>query len=73
LRDKVLAEFIIDLARKSGNEKDFKGKLDEVDADFTTSFISSLFNIIKKMLPPEEKHHFVPPSMPSADPAEEEE
>jgi ATP-dependent RNA helicase DHX8/PRP22 len=36
LRDKVLAEFIIDIARRSENEKDFKGKLDEVEADFTS-------------------------------------
>lgn len=55
LRDKIMAEFIIDLAKNSSSEKDFKMKLDENNAEFTSSFISSLYNIIKKMLPPEQK------------------
>jgi ATP-dependent RNA helicase DHX8/PRP22 len=35
IRDKTLAEFIIDLANKSTNEQEFKDKLNDFDADFT--------------------------------------
>ena len=51
IRDKVLAEFIIELARNSSDEKDFFRKLDEEDAEFTFSLASSLYNLITKMLP----------------------
>ena len=51
VKDKILAEFIIELGSQSASDKEFKQKLDEVDADFTEQFTNSLYNIIKKMLP----------------------
>lgn len=51
IRDKVLAEFIIELAKSSRDEKDFFRKLEEEDADFTFALASSLYNLISKMLP----------------------
>lgn len=51
VKDKALAEFIIHLGSQSKDEREFKSKLDGVDADFTDQFTNSLFNIIKKMLP----------------------
>ena len=51
IRDKVLAEFIIELARNSKDEKDFFRKLEEEEAEFTFALASSLYNLITKMLP----------------------
>jgi len=51
VKDKVLAEFIINLAKESGNEKEFFNKLEENGAEFTFSFVTTLYNLIQKMMP----------------------
>lgn len=53
IKDKTLAEFIIDLAKECNNEKQFIKKLEENEADFTFQFSTNLFNLINKMIPSE--------------------
>ena len=53
IRDKILAEYIINLCKGSASEKDFLMKLEDNDANFTSGFSSSLYNLINKMLPKE--------------------
>eukprot|EP01027_Heterolobosea_sp_BB2_P018965 GEZU01026652.1.p1 GENE.GEZU01026652.1~~GEZU01026652.1.p1 ORF type:complete len:1165 (+),score=380.96 GEZU01026652.1:84-3578(+) len=49
--DKVLAEFIVDLADKSNNVDNFRSQLVENGAEFPESFVLNLWNIINRMRP----------------------
>lgn len=51
LTDKVLAEFVIDLADKHPNAGSFNKALLENGAEFPESFVANLYNIIQKMRP----------------------
>lgn len=51
IEDSVLAEFIIDMAIKSDTEKSFSAALLAKGAEFEKTLITSLFRIIKSMLP----------------------
>ena len=51
LRDKTLAEFVLDLAKKSQTVMQFEDKLTEAGAEFSIELISNLYAIITKMLP----------------------
>ena len=51
LTDKVLAEFVIDLADKHSNISSFNKALLENGAEFPESFVANLYNIIQKMRP----------------------
>ena len=51
VRDKVLAEFIIELAKNSQDQNQFIKNLNDADAEFPLTLIEKLFSIIKKMLP----------------------
>lgn len=51
LTDKVLAEFVIDLADKHSNVGSFNKALLENGAEFPEAFVANLFNIIRKMRP----------------------
>ena len=47
----TLAEFIISMAEKSGNQAEFSANLKSNGADFSDSFIASLHKLIEKMSP----------------------
>lgn len=51
LTDKVLAEFVIDLADKHSTVSSFNKALLENGAEFPESFVANLYNIIQKMRP----------------------
>ena len=51
IRDKVLAEFILSLAKKSSSVMQFETKLGESGAEFSVELISTLYAMITKMLP----------------------
>ena len=51
VRDKVLAEFIIELAKNSQDQNQFIKNFNDADAEFPLTLIEKLFSIIKKMLP----------------------
>lgn len=51
LRNKDLTEYIIEIAKKTNNEKEFLKSLEEDEADFSQQFSSSLYILIQKMLP----------------------
>lgn len=55
LRNKDLTEYIIDVAKKTNNEKEFLKLLEEDEADFSQQFSSSLYILIQKMLPTQTK------------------
>lgn len=55
LTDKVLAEFVIDLADKHSNLGSFNKALLENGAEFPESFVANLYNIIQKMRPSKPK------------------
>jgi hypothetical protein len=46
--DKDLAEFLIHLARSSANVVVFNKKLQEAEAEYAQSFVSSLYDIVQK-------------------------
>lgn len=49
--DRDLAEFLIDMVDKSETLADFISKLAEIEAGFTDSFASVLFNLVRRMKP----------------------
>lgn len=51
LTDKVLAEFVIDLAEKHPSIATFNAALLENGAEFPEAFVANLYNIIQKMRP----------------------
>ena len=52
VKDKVLAEFVLDVAKKSSNVNDFEDKLNnEYEAEFSIDLINSIYSIVTKMLP----------------------
>ena len=51
IRDKVLAEFVLDLAKKSSTVMEFEKNLEENGAEFSIELISSMYALITKMLP----------------------
>jgi hypothetical protein len=51
IRDKVLAEFILDLAKSSTSVMKFEQKLADSGADFSSELVSTMFALITKMLP----------------------
>lgn len=51
IKDKVLAEFIIELVKKSNDQKSFEQELDLCEAELPADLITKLFSLIKKMLP----------------------
>ncbi len=51
LTDKVLAEFVIDLADKHSSIGDFNRALLENGAEFPEAFVANLYNIIQKIRP----------------------
>jgi hypothetical protein len=46
-----LAEFVVDLGQKAGNEADFKAALDKNGADFEMHLVEALYATIQRMLP----------------------
>lgn len=55
LDDKTLAEFVISLHEQSGSQKEFKGKLKEVGADFPVSVVENMDRLILNMHPKHKK------------------
>ncbi|KAJ3324084.1 DEAH-box ATP-dependent RNA helicase prp22 [Boothiomyces sp. JEL0866] len=53
--DKVLAEFIINLNRKSKDLQDFKKKLEGIGAEFPVSFIENIDRLIHTIMPKRKK------------------
>jgi hypothetical protein len=51
IRDKVLAEFILNLAKRSTSVMHFEQLLEENEADFSIELISTMYALITKMLP----------------------
>ena len=51
LKDKVLAEFILDLAKKSQNVDQFEKMLVENEADFSIELVNNLYATVTRMLP----------------------
>ena len=53
LKDKVLAEFILNLAKQSQGVDQFNAKLEENDAaeELGIDLINSIFSIVTKLLP----------------------
>jgi ATP-dependent RNA helicase DHX8/PRP22 len=51
LRDKVLAEFILSLARQSQTVTEFEAHLVENGAEFTIDLINSLYAMITRVVP----------------------
>ena len=51
IRDKTLAEFILDLAKASTSVMNFEKKLEENGAEFSIELISTMYALITKMLP----------------------
>jgi ATP-dependent RNA helicase DHX8/PRP22 len=51
IRDKVLAEFVLDLAKRSKTVMDFETQLEDNGAEFSIELISTLYALITKMLP----------------------
>lgn len=51
MNDKVLAEFIIDLAKRSNSYDEYKKSLDDNGANFNEQFSSNLYKLITKMDP----------------------
>ncbi|VDL60323.1 unnamed protein product [Hymenolepis diminuta] len=55
LEDKVLAEFVIHLAKKNNNFDTFKAALIKHDAEFSDALIASILRLVQKMLPKDTK------------------
>ncbi|CAH8483905.1 unnamed protein product [Schistosoma margrebowiei] len=55
LDDKVLAEFVIHLAKKNPTFEKFKSALEKKGAEFTDPLIASILRLVEKMLPKKEK------------------
>uniref|UniRef100_A0A5K3FG93 RNA helicase n=1 Tax=Mesocestoides corti TaxID=53468 RepID=A0A5K3FG93_MESCO len=51
LEDKVLAEFVIHLAKKNNSFDSFKNALLKHDAEFSDALIASILRLVQKMLP----------------------
>jgi len=51
IRDKVLAEFVLDLAKKSNSVMQFEKKLEDSGADFSAELVSAMYAMITKMMP----------------------
>jgi ATP-dependent RNA helicase DHX8/PRP22 len=68
LTDKVLAEFVIELADKSPNLTSFNKALLENGAEFPESFVANLYNIIQKMRPNKAKQQTTAPATDEPNP-----
>ena len=51
LKDKVLAEFILDIAKKCQNVDQFEKMLVENEADFSIELVNNLYATVTRMLP----------------------
>ena len=51
IRDKVLAEFVLALAKKSKTVMEFEQQLEVNGAEFSVELVSNMFALITKMLP----------------------
>ena len=51
ISDKVLAEFLVELAKKHDNPASFMSALEENDASWPEAFVHNLFTIIQRMTP----------------------
>ena len=51
LKDKVLAEFILDIAKKCQNVGQFEKMLVENEADFSIELVNNLYATVTRMLP----------------------
>jgi hypothetical protein len=51
IKDKILAEFILDLAKKSQNVKEFEQKLVENEAEFSIELVNTIYATVTRMLP----------------------
>lgn len=51
VKDKVLAEFILDIAKKSPTVSVFEKSLDEMEAGFSIELINNIYSIVTRMLP----------------------
>jgi len=51
IRDKVLAEFVLALAKKSKTVMEFEKQLEQNGAEFSIDLISNMYALITKMLP----------------------
>jgi hypothetical protein len=51
LKDKVLAEFILDIAKKCQNVDLFEKMLVENEADFSIELVNNLYATVTRMLP----------------------
>ena len=51
VKDKVLAEFVLDVAKKSKNVSHFEQQLIEYEAEFSIELVNTIFATITRMLP----------------------
>ena len=51
IKDKVLAEFILDLAKKSQSVKEFEKILIDNEAEFSIELINNIYATVTRMLP----------------------
>ena len=71
IRDKVLAEFVLALAKKSKTVMEFEEQLKANGADFSVELISNMFALITKMLPESfPRTHSFRPTIAEDDPIE---
>ena len=51
VKDKVLAEFVLDIAKKCSSVSEFEKTLAEYDAEFSIELINTIYATVTKMLP----------------------
>jgi hypothetical protein len=49
--EKVLAEFVLDIAKKSASVAEFEKKLNDNEAEFSIELVNSIYAIVTRMLP----------------------
>ena len=51
VKDKVLAEFVLDVAKKSTSVSHFEKQLNEYEAEFSIELVNTIFAAVTRMLP----------------------
>ena len=62
VKDKVLAEFVLDLAKKSASVAQFEKLLEEYEAEFSIDLVNSIYATVTRMLPEHFKQKIDEPS-----------
>lgn len=72
VKDKVLAEFVLDIAKKSTSVIDFEKQLNDYEAEFSIELVNTIYANVTRMLPEHfkssqkpavEQDHFGKPKM----------